>query len=165
MNPRRILMFAFAGLALMAMAAPSRARTIVIDVSLIGEPGNAADPVTNYGAVAYSYSMGKYDITLSQYAAFLNAVAKTDTYGLYNPELEIKGHTKGIIQTGEPGHFTYSIAGSAQNPVTYVSWLDAARFCNWLQNGQPAATGRVGDDGDRGVHAQRGYLERPGDPE
>jgi formylglycine-generating enzyme required for sulfatase activity len=21
--------------------------------------------------------------------------------------------------------------------VTYVSWLDAARFCNWLENGQP----------------------------
>ena len=28
--------------------------------------------------------MGTYDVTLAQYTAFLNAVAKTDTYGLYN---------------------------------------------------------------------------------
>ena len=28
--------------------------------------------------------MGKYDVTVGQYCQFLNAVAATDTYGLYN---------------------------------------------------------------------------------
>jgi formylglycine-generating enzyme len=28
-------------------------------------------------------------------------------------------------------------------PVTEVSWGDAARFCNWLQNGQPSGTGTI----------------------
>ena len=37
-----------------------------------------------YGSVGYAYQMGKYDVTVGQYCQFLNAVAKTDTYGLYN---------------------------------------------------------------------------------
>ena len=28
--------------------------------------------------------MGEYDVTVGQYCQFLNAVAATDTYGLYN---------------------------------------------------------------------------------
>ena len=39
---------------------------------------------TGYGAVAYNYSIGKYEVTLNQYVAFLNAVAETDNCGLYN---------------------------------------------------------------------------------
>ena len=54
----------------------------------VGDPGNAADTAvrgsTGYGAVPYVYQMGKYDVTVGQYCQFLNAVAKTDTYGLYN---------------------------------------------------------------------------------
>ena len=49
---------------------------------------------------------------------------------------------------------------AASSPVrrpivrTRVTWGDAARFCNWLQNGQPTgAKGR--HDGNRGIHAQR----------
>ena len=42
-----------------------------------------------------------------------------------------------------------------------VTWGDAARFCNWLQNGQPtAATGRPRHDRDGGLHAQRRHDER-----
>ena len=37
--------------------------------------------------------------------------------------------------------YTYSITGSyaqaANVPIFDVTWCDAARFCNWLQNGQP----------------------------
>ena len=51
----------------------------------VGDPGNAADTATGcYGSVGYTYQMGKYDVTVGQYCQFLNAVAKTDTYGLYN---------------------------------------------------------------------------------
>ena len=37
-----------------------------------------------YGAVANAYKIAKNETTISQYAEFLNAVAKTDTYGLYS---------------------------------------------------------------------------------
>ena len=46
-----------------------------------------------------------------------------------------------ISQTGSLGNYSYSVTGSAPGannmPVFDVSWGDAARFCNWLQNGQP----------------------------
>ena len=44
------------------------------------------DGTTGYGSVPYTFQMGKYDVTTGQYTAFLNAVAKTDPYGLYNTQ-------------------------------------------------------------------------------
>jgi formylglycine-generating enzyme required for sulfatase activity len=43
----------------------------------------------------------------------------------------------GIERSGVSGSYTYSVIGSANHPITYVSWGDAARFANWLHNGQP----------------------------
>ena len=45
------------------------------------------DRLRCYGSVPYAYQMGKYDVTVGQYCQFLNAVAKTDTYGLYNSDM------------------------------------------------------------------------------
>jgi formylglycine-generating enzyme required for sulfatase activity len=43
-----------------------------------------------------------------------------------------------IEQSGSPGSYTYSVAADyANRPVNYVSWGSAARFANWLHNGQP----------------------------
>ena len=52
----------------------------------VGDPGNAARhrATTATARCRYTYQMGKYDVTVGQYCQFLNAVAKTDTYGLYN---------------------------------------------------------------------------------
>ena len=60
---------------------------ITIDTVPVGNLGNANDAATGglYGGVAYNYQIDKYDVTVGQYTAFLNAVAATDTYGLYNP--------------------------------------------------------------------------------
>ena len=105
----------------------------------IGNPGNANDPNTGnlYGGVAYNYGIGKYDVTVGQYTAFLNAVAGTDTYGLYNPSMATDLNIAGIAQSGVSGSHSYSVIGSANHPISYVSWGDAARFTNWLNNGQP----------------------------
>src|SRR5205085_10833590 len=83
------------------------------------------------------YLMGKYEVTLNQYAAFLNNVAKTDTYGLYNSQMSAPPPTRGIARSGVSGSYTYSVIGTGNRPVVYVSWFDAARFVNWLHNGQP----------------------------
>jgi formylglycine-generating enzyme required for sulfatase activity len=64
-------------------------------------------------------------------------VAKTDTYGLYNTSMASTTYIAGITRSGSPGTFTYSVvAGSGNKPITYVSWFDAARFTNWMHNGQ-----------------------------
>ena len=52
----------------------------------VGNPGNVAD-TSGYGAVPYVYQMGKYDVTIAQYVQFLNDVAASDPYGLYNPNM------------------------------------------------------------------------------
>ncbi|MGO9114565.1 MAG: SUMF1/EgtB/PvdO family nonheme iron enzyme [Thermoguttaceae bacterium] len=57
----------------------------------------------------------------------------------------------GITRTGTAGHYSYALSTSAAAnlcsppipadngnfPVNWDNWGDAARFCNWLQNGQP----------------------------
>ncbi len=104
----------------------------------VGNPGNGADD-TGYGSVNYAYRMGKYEVTAGQYTEFLNAVAATDTHGLYNTlmwEGSI-GECK-IERIGSSGSYSYSVASDRANrPVNCVSWGDAARFANWLTNGQP----------------------------
>ena len=124
----------------------------------VGDPGNAPDTVpesdrsSGYGPVPYDYKLGKYDVTIAQYCQFLNAVAAvTDTYDLYSiymaPGSQGGFTTLGIGRTGSLGKYSYSVAGSysqaANCPAFCISWGDAARFCNWLQNGQP--TGREGN--------------------
>jgi formylglycine-generating enzyme required for sulfatase activity len=124
------------------------ANAIDLEMVTVGDPGNKADTrvmddgTTGYGSVPYTYQIGKYDVTVSQYTAFLNAVAKTDTYGLYYSGMATAYENIKINQSGSPGSYSYSVGGSysaaANCPMFDVSWASAARFCNWLQNGQPA---------------------------
>jgi formylglycine-generating enzyme required for sulfatase activity len=107
-----------------------------LEMVTVGNPGNAAD-TTTYGAVPYEFKIGKYEVTLAQYTAFLNAVAATDTHNLYNGSMATDPAIAGIARSGTSGSFTYSVIGTGARPVTYVSWFDAARFCNWLHNGRP----------------------------
>ena len=110
---------------------------------------NQAD-TTGYGQVStravggtgYSYKIGKYEVTGSQYAAFLNAIAKTDAaYGLYNTNMGTDPSGSGYAQisrSGTSGSYAYAVMNNTgQRPITYVSWFDCARFCNWMSNGQP----------------------------
>lgn len=112
---------------------------------LVGNPGNAADTryaSPGFGSVGYVYHMGKYEVTAAQYCEFLNAVAVTDTYGLYNPRMDYTAYPLSsgcnIKRTGTAGQYAYSVGPAwADRPVNYVDWGDAARFANWMHNGQP----------------------------
>jgi formylglycine-generating enzyme len=121
------------------LAGPAQA--VTYNLVTVGNPGNAND-TTGYGRVAYSYQIGKYDVTIGQYAEFLNKVAATDTYGLYNTRMATDLNVAGISRSGSPGSYTYSVINNGGNsgsrPITYVSWFDSARFANWMANGQPA---------------------------
>ena len=121
------------------LALPASA-AVTIDYVPVGNAGNAAD-TTGYGAVAYEYQIGKYEVTNTQYADFLNTKATTDSYSLYNANMS----DYGIIQSGASGSYTYSVtSGLEQRPVVYVSWFDAARFSNWLANGQGSGDTETG---------------------
>ena len=117
---------------------------VTIETVPVGNVGNTADAAvmtndrtTGYGAVSYAYNIGKYEVTNAQYCGFLSAVAQDDTHNLYNEEMgtDVRG---GIVRGGTPGQYTYACKADMGNkPVNVVSWLDAARFTNWLHNGQP----------------------------
>ena len=107
---------------------------VSIETVPIGDAGNAAD-TTGYGAVAYDFNIGKYEVTIGQYTSFLNAVAATDTYSLYNASMATDLNIAGITRAGSSGSFSYSVIGSGSRPISSVSWFDAARFANWMNNG------------------------------
>ena len=111
-----------------------------LSFSMVGNAGNAAD-TTGYGSVGYTYNIGTYDVTVSQYCTFLNDVAATDPYSLYFAIMASNANSASITQSGVSGSYSYSvIPGAGNNPITYVSWFGAARFTNWLSNGQPTGT-------------------------
>jgi formylglycine-generating enzyme len=130
-----------------AKAAPTS--TPFIEMVTVGNPGNAADAGNTsepdvHGAVAATFRIGKFEVTNAQYATFLNVVAATDTNGLFSVSMEtdVRG---GIDQFGTSGSFGYAVrAGMGDKPVNFVSWIGAARFCNWLHNGRPSGLQSAG---------------------
>ncbi len=112
---------------------------VSVETITITHPGNAGDaPHGGYGSVDHLYDIGQFEITAGQYTEFLNAIATDDTHGLYNPDMWDEDTGCKIWQAGSPGGHVYSVAPDWEDrPVNFVSWGDAARFCNWLHNGQP----------------------------
>lgn len=132
------------GLALGMMAAGTMTgqAQITIPTVTVGDINNPNDS-TGYGGVSAIYNIAVTEVNLFQYTAFLNAVAATDTYNLYNTNMGTDLNIAGITRSGTSGSYTYAVSGSGNRPVTYVSWFDAARFANWVANGQP--TGAQGN--------------------
>lgn len=136
----------------------------------VGNPGNAGEssgsstrgygPDVICGAVNRAYQIGKYEVTAAQYTEFLNAVAKTDPYYLYDGRMAYTtADYKGchIQRTGSDGSYRYSVASDwANRPVNGVTFWNAARFVNWLNNGQ-------GDGNtETGAYTLNGYNANDG---
>jgi formylglycine-generating enzyme required for sulfatase activity len=115
------------------------------------DPENS-DDIPGIGSVANVYRIAKHEVTNSQYAVFLNAVADTDTNDLYNASMgsDPRG---GILRSGSSGSFAYTVKADMGNkPVNFVSVFDSMRFVNWLHNGQPSGTQNASTTED-GVYA------------
>ena len=129
---------AISSLALLCCFTTASSATVVFEWAIVGDAGNAPDITGSpnpVGAVAYNYRISKHEVTNDQYVQFLNKVAKSDRNGLFDVNMD-------ITQSGTAGSFSYlADLGFETHPVSYVSFLDAMRFVNWLENGQgPAGT-------------------------
>jgi sulfatase modifying factor 1 len=152
---RSLRFVAAAGAVGLAMGAEG---VVVIPTVPVGSPGNTPDS-TGFGAVGYAYQIGTYEVTAGQYTEFLNAVAATDTFSLYNPTMASDAQGCKILRSGVAGSFSYSVAPDyANRPVNYVSWGDAARFANWMHNGQPAGPQGAGTT-ETGSYALNGVTD------
>lgn len=103
------------------------------------------------GAVPYGFSIAQNELTNAEYVDFLNAKAVGvfggDTLGLFNPLMNsnLRG---GIIRTGAgtlASPYVYQTKANMGNkPVNFVSWFDALRYVNWVNNGKAAADTETG---------------------
>lgn len=87
----------------------SGANSFSIDFVEIGNPGNAAD-TTGYGSVAYTYKLGKYEVSR---------------------DMVTKANAEGGLGITLADMSTYGGNG-VNRPATGISWIEAARFVNWL---------------------------------
>jgi sulfatase modifying factor 1 len=137
-------------LAATAALITSAAASVTIDYVSVGHAGNVADTTNDpvgYGAVAYAYQIGKYEVTNAQYGAFLNAVDSSgaNANGVYN-SLMGSNSRGGITYTPDAvSGAKYTIRTSmGDKPVNFVSWYDSARFTNWMNNGQGTGSTETG---------------------
>jgi formylglycine-generating enzyme required for sulfatase activity len=132
---------------LLPLAPPASA--VTIEWTPVGDPGNAPDAAENCfasdcGAVPYPFEISRYEITNAQYVEFLNAKAASDPHGLYSPSMG-NDPAGGIARSGDPGSYSYAAkAGFADKPVNFVTFYDALRFVNWLDNGQGGSDTETG---------------------
>ncbi|MCC7389530.1 MAG: SUMF1/EgtB/PvdO family nonheme iron enzyme [Phycisphaerales bacterium] len=105
----------------------------------VGDPGNAPwtdDDYPNHqfygrGTVDYRYRVAETELTTSQWVEFVRA------YGPHadNPfDWRFLGSLiTGSWQDGEPH---YEVIPGYENHAAEMTWRMAARFCNWMHNGQ-----------------------------
>ena len=116
--PLLILSSQIASAQLVTESFGSGANAFSMDFVTIGNPGNAADTTTdpssgapiNRGAVAYTYQIGKYEVSRDM-------ITKASAAG-------------GLGLTME--NMTSYGGNGANRPATGVSWNEAAKFVNWL---------------------------------
>ncbi len=116
---------------------------------VVGNPGNRNDTQwnTTRGEVGYEYEISKYKVSNAEYAAFLNAKARSDPHNLM-----VSGGGE-IIREGEDGSYTYTVlSGREKRPVVFVAAVDAMRMANWLHNG-----GTAESDTEVGSYTFDGY--------
>jgi sulfatase modifying factor 1 len=144
MKTRTLVPFVTALFAAFINATPADAQPLVtIETVTVGDAGNPSVGYFGpYGAVDYEYAIGKYEVTIGQYTTFLNSVASvtSDSYivDLWSASMTSNLRIAGISRSGSgtlASPYSYSVIGSGNRPITYVSWFDAARFANWINNG------------------------------
>ncbi len=131
------------------LTAADDAHAVAIDWVTVGDLDNDWDvqPQGAFGKVTYEYRISKHEVTNAQYVDFLNDVATSDPFALYDADMGSSSRG-GIVRTGSSGSYSYAVKPSAvgqgpggsdydftNKPVTYVSWFDALRFANWLTSG------------------------------
>lgn len=121
----------------MVASLPTLMLAVTIPTVPVGDANNADDiHGDGYGGVTYDFRIAITEVTNAQYAEFLNAKAASDLLSLYHTNMGNSARG-GITRDGSFGSYTYAVkANMGDKPVNFVSWYSAARFANWLHNGQ-----------------------------
>ena len=134
----------------MLLSAGAAEAVVTLDMVTVGDAGNTATMVVDNGgsfwwpdptagAVDYVYDIGTTEVTAGQYVEFMNSnIATVAAYELYSSQM---GNADGCGITFSGGVY---VAADANVAANYVSWGQAARFANWMHNGQAAGATETG---------------------
>ncbi len=142
----KILILALVAVSCLSGSTSNLRAQVTFDWATVGNTGNAAD-TTGFGAVSDVYRISKYEVTNAQYTEFLNAVDPTgaNSRALYSSSMSSSANGGIDFNSGAANGAKYQIkSGRDDNPVNYVSFFDAMRFTNWLQNGQGSGSTESG---------------------
>lgn len=150
-------------------AAPARAQIPDYDFqwSVVGSPGNApytgpsaGNLATNRGSVSSVFRIAALEVSTAQWLEFANAVGPLgETFRIGDGP--IGGYEPDPTYSGPGSRYRLKgIADAGRLPVYGISWLNAARYCNWLHNNKDislaALTTGAYDTTTFGVNASTG---------
>ena len=140
------------------LTALTQGERVVHNWTTVAEAGNPPSAEGD-GSVAQVFQIGRFEVTNSEYACFLNAKAAVgDPLQLFHPAMQTDTRA-GIGRTGSgtmAAPYRYAPrANMADKPVVYVNWFDSVRFVNWLNNGQGDA------DTESGAYTLEGGTPLP----
>jgi hypothetical protein len=102
----------------------------------------APPPCLTVGGVSYSYGIGEFDVTVSQYVTFLNAVDPhgKNLHDLYNDDMGPTvwpqyGSVRYASGAGTGQHYSVAYPQWADKPFNFGDFRRAVRFVNSLDNG------------------------------
>lgn len=140
---------------------------ITNDFTTVVVSGNSPADTNSLGSVEYTYKIGKYPITNSEFVEFLNSVARnitkpsditqTDWNNIWPFRTTLRTVTEqfrnGIVSNGTSPNISYSVVANFGNkPVNCVTWYDVARYVNWLSNNKPSPGTLTTDSTETGVY-------------
>ena len=106
-------------------------------------PESPKKPCMQIGAVKYNFGIGKLEVTVGQYVAFLNTVDPrgTNRHNLYSPDESGTawprfGQIDFAASVGKGRHYSVAAPEWANKPYGFANFLRSARFANSLFNGK-----------------------------
>jgi formylglycine-generating enzyme required for sulfatase activity len=88
------------------------------------------------GSVGYTYNIGKFEVTTTQWVEFLNAAFDRPSNDQI-PHVIRPSVFSGFAVPGNNGGVRWTVpAGTEMRGVGGITWRTAAVYCNWLHNGK-----------------------------
>ncbi len=118
-----------------------------------------------FALVAQETSESSTSITVEDYALFLNAVAaQGDGHHLYNEKMEAGCSCSSILKIVVDSQWKYELLENQEALIeNSISWLDAARYCNWLENRSSMAMDDLNLKRDPSLVTEQGVYELEGE--
>lgn len=113
----------------------------VNNVSWMGKSPYGPPTAFGRGSVGYEYRIGRTEVTTAQWLEFVNTFTQREDSSFGLELLPVFWGAQRDFGYQGPGYrwtLRTDVPQANMLPVSYITWRDAALYCNWLHNGKPA---------------------------